>query len=73
MTEWFGFWERFQSQIGNSPDLSNAAKFTYLIGQLKGEALTTVKGLTPSNQNYDILVSTLKENFGLPEELYPHT
>ena len=32
VTEWFDFWERFQSQVGNSPDLPNAAKFTYLIG-----------------------------------------
>ena len=65
ITEWFGFWERFQSQVGNSPDLPKAAKFMYLIGQLKGEALTTVKGLTPSHLNYDILVTTLQENFGL--------
>ena len=69
ITEWFGFWERFQSQVGESPDLPNAAKFTYLIGQLKGEALTTVKGLTPSDQNYKILVTTLKENFGLPRRI----
>ena len=33
--EWFGFWERFQSQVGKSPDLPNAAKFTYLMGQLR--------------------------------------
>ena len=69
ITEWFGFWERFQSQVGNSPDLPNAANFTYLIGQLKGEALTTVKGLTPSDQNYDILITTLKENFCLPRRI----
>ena len=61
--------ERFQSQVGNSPDLPNAAKFTYLVGQLKGEALSTVKSLTPSDQNYDILVTTLKENFGLPRRI----
>ena len=41
----------------------------YVIGQLKGEALTTVKGLTPSDQNYDILVTTLKENFSLPRRI----
>ena len=51
ITEWLGFWERFQSQVGNSPDLSNAAIFTYLIYQLKGEALTTVKGLTRFGPN----------------------
>ena len=50
ITEWFGFWERFLSQVGNSPDLSKAAKFTYLIGQLKREALTAVRGLFPQNK-----------------------
>ena len=48
ITGWFGFWERFQSQVGNSPDLPKAATVMYLIGQLKGEALTTVKGPTSS-------------------------
>ena len=31
--------------------------------------MTTVKGLTPSDQNYDILVTTLQENFGLPRRI----
>ena len=35
ITEWFGFWERFQSQVGNSPHLPKAAKFTYLMGSSK--------------------------------------
>ena len=64
ITEWFGFWERFQSQVGNLPDLPNTAKFTYLIGQLRGEALKTVKGIIPSEQNYSVLEKTLVENFG---------
>ena len=51
ITEWCGFWERFQSQIGDSPDLPNSAKFTYLVGQLRGQALDTVKGIIPSDQN----------------------
>ena len=69
ITEWFGFWERFQSQVGKSPDLPNSAKFTYLLGQLRGEALATVKGLIPSDKNYSILATTLQENFGLPRRI----
>ena len=69
ITEWFGFWERFQSQVGNSPDLPNSAKFTYLMGQLRGEALATVKGLIPSDKNYSILATTLQENFGLSRRI----
>ena len=68
-TEWLGFWERFQSQVGNLPDLPNTAKFTYLIGQLRGEALTTVKGSIPSEQNYSVLEKTLVENFGHPRRI----
>ena len=62
ITERFGFWERFQSQVGKSPDLPNSAKFTYLMGQLRGEALATVKGLISSDQNYTILATILQEN-----------
>ena len=69
ITEWFGFWERFQSQVGNSPDLPNTAKLTYLVGQLRGEALDTVKGIMPSELNYGVLEETLKENFGLPRRI----
>ena len=69
ITEWFGFWERFQSQVGNSPDLPNSAKFTYLMGQLRGEALATVKGLIPSDKNYSTLATTLQENFGLSRRI----
>ena len=69
ITEWFGFWERFQSQVGSLSDLPNSSKFTYLIGQLRGEALKTVKGILPSEQNYYILVETLQENFGHPRRI----
>ena len=69
ITEWFGFWERFQSQVGKSPGLPNSAKFTYLLCQLRGEALATVKGLIPSDKNYSILATMLQENFGLPRRI----
>ena len=54
VAEWFGFWKHFQSQVENSLELLNAAKFTYLIGQPQGEALTTANGVTLSDQKYDI-------------------
>ena len=55
--------------MGKSPDLPNSAKFTYLMGQLRGEALATVKGLIPSDQNYTILAAILQESFGLPRRI----
>ena len=68
-TEWFGFWEQCQSQVGNSPDLPKSAKFRYLMGQLRGEALATVKGSIPSDKNYSILATMLQETFGLSRRL----
>ena len=41
----------------------------HLMGQLRGEALTTVKGLIPSDKNYSILATTLQENFGLSRRI----
>ena len=69
ITEWLGFWECFQSQVGSSPELPKSAKFTYLLGQLRGEALETVKGINPSEQNYSVLEKTLEENFGRPRRI----
>ena len=69
ITEWNGFWERFQSQVGTLKDLPKSSKFTYLIGQLRGEALKTVQGIIPSEQNYSVLEETLKENFGQPRRI----
>ena len=57
--------------MGRSPNLPNAAKFTYLMGQLKGEALATVKGLIPSDMNFSIFQATLQENFGLARRIIP--
>ena len=54
IAEWFGFGKHFQSQVENSLDLLNAAKFTYLIGQPQGEALTRANVRTLSDQKYDI-------------------
>ena len=39
------------------------------MGQLRGEALATVKGLIPSDRNYSILDTTLQVNFGLPRRI----
>ena len=47
ITEWNGFWEQFQSQVGSLQDLPQSSKFTYLVGQLRGEALKTVQGIIP--------------------------
>jgi len=69
ITEWNGFWERFQPQVGSLNDPPWSSKFTYLFGQLRGEALRTVQGIIPSEENYFVLEATLKENFGQPRRI----
>ena len=69
INEWNGFWERFQSQVGTLQGLPKSSKFTDLIGQLRGEALKTVQGIIPLEQNYSVVEETLKENLGQPRRI----
>ena len=39
------------------------------MGQLRGEALATVKGFIPSEQNYTVLATILPERFGLARRI----
>ena len=41
---------RFQSQVGSLSDLPNSSKFTYLIGQLRTEALKQSRLYFPPNK-----------------------
>ena len=49
--------------------LQTSLIITYLVGQLRGEALDTVKEIIPSELNYGALEETLKENFSLPRRI----
>ena len=41
--EWKPFIEAYEASIDNKEELSNAEKFTYLKGYLKGTALKTMR------------------------------
>ena len=56
------FWDSFDSGI-HSQNLDNYSKFSYLMGVLKGKALSVVEGLPKTSDNYDIAVQMLREKY----------
>ena len=62
--EWQGFWDRFQASIHNNDSLADIDRFNYLKGNLKGEALAAISGLSLNSENYQQAVAILKERYG---------
>lgn len=67
--EWQGFWDRFKLSIDSNDSVSDVDKFNYLLRFLSGKALSCVKGLTLSSENYQQALDLLKERFGNPQVL----
>ena len=61
--EWAAFWNTFECTVHSNASLSNVEKFTYLKSKLKGEALTSMNGISLSNANYLVVVDMLKRRF----------
>ncbi|XP_057374753.1 uncharacterized protein LOC130695607 [Daphnia carinata] len=62
--QWQSFWQAFVAEIESDESLADINKFNYLLGQLDQKVLATVAGLTPSNENYEVLMDLLKERYG---------
>lgn len=62
--QWQPFWQAFEAEIHQDACLANINKFNDLVSQLEPSVLITVAGLTPSNDNYPVLVKLLTERFG---------
>ena len=60
--QWTEFWEMFSTAV-DQQNLSKISKFTYLEGVLKGAAATAISGIAITSDNYDLVVSLLKERF----------
>ena len=67
--EWQGFWDRFSLSIDSHDSVSDVDKFNYLLRFLSGKALSCVKGLTLSSENYQQALDLLKDRFGNPQVL----
>ena len=62
--EWQSFWDQFQSSIHNNESINDVERFLYLRKFLSGTALSTISGLTLSNDNYKEAVTLLNNRYG---------
>ena len=65
------FWENFSQCIGNRPDISDVNKFSYLVGQLDGEAAKAIRGIAQRNENYHQAVTALHLRFSPTQRELP--
>ncbi|XP_065678959.1 uncharacterized protein LOC136093693 [Hydra vulgaris] len=61
--KWTSFIENFECAIDMNNDLSGIQKMTYLRNLLKGSALSSISGLSLSNENYKVALDILKERY----------
>ena len=57
------FQQQFEASIGRG-DLADVAKFSYLKGLLRGEALRSIQGLSLTQENYNSAWELLEKRFG---------
>ncbi|XP_064489069.1 uncharacterized protein LOC135400935 [Ornithodoros turicata] len=61
LRNWESFWDQFDSTIHSNESLSMVDK---LKGYLTGKAMTVIKELSLSEENYSIAIDLLKDRFG---------
>ena len=59
--EWKTFNESFTAAVDKNISISNIEKMGYLMGFLKDNALTAIKGLLVTDKNYDVALKMLEE------------
>ena len=60
ITEFRGFWDRFESAVHNNPSFLTVDKFTYLHTLLEGTAARSIQGLALTDANYNAATEILK-------------
>ena len=60
---WQEFWDAFNSTIHQNEILQRPDKFTYLRSQLVGWANESIARLDLTNDNYDVAIKLLKEQY----------
>lgn len=60
---WITFYDLFSTLIHNNDTLSNIEKFQYLLSSLTSHALTLLKGIPITAQNYEIAFKTLIDRY----------
>ena len=67
--QWQKFYDLFKTAIHDRSDLSNSAKFQYLITQLTGEAAQLLAGFDTTDGEYVEAIDLLKQTYGNSKRL----
>lgn len=67
-TEWPSFFDAFRALIEET-SIADITKFTYLRSLLSGEALSCIKGLSLTGENYHHAIQILKDRFERKEKI----
>ena len=68
VTAWQSFWDQFSAVIDKS-EIPEVNKFAYLLSLLKGEARSTVQGLSLTAEHYGIACKLLQERYGRKDRI----
>lgn len=63
ISAWPLFYASFKSTIHDNPSLSDAEKLYYLLGKLSDKASSAISGITPSPENYNLILKTLIDKY----------
>ena len=67
--DWPEFSDRFTSMVHNQPDMTDVEKFTHLKLYLSDYALTMVKNIKTSAENYKLAWKILEDTFNRPRSI----
>ena len=68
VTRFRSFWVSFDSAVNKNPTLSDIDKLNYLKALLKGQAASTIQGLSLSESNYGAALELL-QHFGWIQQI----
>ncbi|MCH2406105.1 MAG: DUF1759 domain-containing protein, partial [Nitrosopumilus sp.] len=63
VTEWFTFWDSFESTIHKNADLADVDKFKYLLSCLHDDARDTLTGFQITGAKYAAAIALLKRRY----------
>lgn len=60
---WPLFYASFKTTVHDNPSLSDAEKLYYLLGKLSGKAKSICSGISPTADNYNVIIQTLIDKY----------
>lgn len=68
-TDFMEFWDKFQAIVDGNSSMPPINKFSYLQSLLGGDALSTIRGLSLTEDNYEIAKSLIRDRYGRKERI----